>query len=373
MKNSFLVVVGLISILFSNEVRAQSKLGEVALGITGIAALALEIDALFELLELQATRQVIETRPDQNAFKVKVLKRPGSKITDISLESVLVYEVTFYDKFTQNEVSKEVLVAFTSPNWINGFGVEYSLITWRWFDKEEWNDLFATFIEIASPSNVESGMVGTWYEIDEDEFVNGSDQIIIRRMGDGSISTNEYFQKANEQVSIAELKLEAKKFDCSRDKMINSGLERLLVPIYDIGRDQYLTGEFSEDLVLVVNEGALGIYLKSTGRLVQIPRVTVSAIQEFVNSELTTLDISDVRGIITSINTAVQGEKTEFKIGDKGFFEISRETWIEIEIIEVESNYGSTEEFILTIQYLDDGRIQDRKVRSDSDKLRWQE
>ena len=188
LKTVFRVIIYILAWNTISPARVYAQNKEVseaiAMGV-GLFAAAWEIDQFFEYLELQAVQQVLEAHPTEgaNSFGVKVFRIPKQKISDISNESMLVFSVRFFNVKTQAEYERKVLFAHTSPGWINQNGIEYSRLEWVWYDADQWNELFARFVDISTPINVGGMSVPLVRRIPEDEFVMGENQFFLNRMG----------------------------------------------------------------------------------------------------------------------------------------------------------------------------------------------
>lgn len=396
MKNLGLFIVFLTVLSPAAGLAQGNKSDNVAAGVAlglGIFKAIQEIDRYYELLELQATQQVLDRYEDEQAFRVKVLKVDGEKITDIASESMFVFEINFYDRFTQQETRREVLFAFTSPGWVNEFGIEFSAVEWVWFDKEKWNNLLAEFIRISTPLTPRNGKVPYARPIDSQDYLASDGQFYLIRMGDFDTNRIEYYEQSSDSVPIANVRMKAKDFIVQMGDLQYG--YTLTIPGYNIGRDQYLSAKIDDGITIVANEGALGFYRESVGRIVQLRRVMVNTIHEWMNTfvrEVTSFDRliqSNTAAKLDAMNAAaaraeaaaeanrrklelervtVEGKAT-FSAGDLGYIDIKGE-WVRCAI--ASSRIDSVNQlFWVTVTFQADGKERTKTIQSNSSEVIW--
>ena len=145
---------------------------------------------------------------------------------DLSSVGVLSFEITDI-----NTSKKYILFAFTSSGWVNEYGVDFSKLMWKNFNKDEWNGLMQSYIETASG-----------------------------------------------------VKLSKK--DVANSKIVNTGVKngsKFILKFDSIGGDTYLTSDYSEEFKIVFNERSLGLYLKQTKDLVQVRRKSIIKAHNHLN------------------------------------------------------------------------------------------
>ena len=219
-----------IALLFPSKTYSQK--GEAAAAaagvLVGIGAGIAAIEMLKEQLELGAVEYALNNYPDIIDFELKTKSLGGVKMKDISSVSIVTFEL---ENLKTNE--RFIMFAFTSNGWFNEFGVDYSLLSWKRFAVEEWNDLMKSYIETASKQTID---------------IN----------------------------------------DVAQSKIVNKGVKKnkdWLVNFDKLKGDVYYTSNFSEEFKLVFNEKSLGLYLKETSDLVQIARSALIKAHEFLNRQ----------------------------------------------------------------------------------------
>jgi hypothetical protein len=222
----------LATILIPKNLYSQKAEGIAAAAgiVAGIGAGIAAIEILKEQLEQGAVEYALNNYPDIVDFKLKTNSLDGTKMKDISSVSIVTFEL-------ENIITGErfIMFAFTSGGWMNNFGVDFSLISWRRFDVKEWNNLIKAYAETAS----------------------------------------------KKRVTVEEI---------SNSKIVNKGVKKnkdWLVEFDKLGGDTYYTNDYSDEFKIVFNEKSLGIYVKETSDLVQISRSALIKAHEFLNGQKT--------------------------------------------------------------------------------------
>lgn len=197
-----------------------------AAGVLALGGAIAAIEQLKENLEQVAVQQVLSEYPYLENFELKTSSLDGTKAKDLSAVSVLTFQIT-----NRENQDKFVLFAFTSNGWANEYGVDFSKLLWKNFDKKEWNALMKAYVMTASGKSI-------------------SDQEI------------------------------------SESKIVNKGVKngsKFVVEFDKIGGDVYLTKDYSDEFKIVFNEKSLGLFLKSTSDLIQIRRKAIIKAHEHLN------------------------------------------------------------------------------------------
>ena len=197
-----------------------------AAGVLAVGGAIAAIEQLKENLEQVAVQQVLSEYPYLENFELKTSSLDGTKAKDLSAVSVLTFQIT-----NRENQDKFVLFAFTSNGWANEYGVDFSKLLWKNFDKKEWNALMKAYVMTASGKSI-------------------SDQEI------------------------------------SESKIVNKGVKnrsKFVVEFDKIGGDVYLTKDYSDEFKIVFNEKSLGLFLKSTSDLIQIRRKSIIKAHEHLN------------------------------------------------------------------------------------------
>ena len=249
MKN--LILTTFILLLFYKPVIAQEEGVGIAAGLVlGAAAIALSIDNIQEQAELSATKWILSNYPNSKSFSLKTQSFDNKKMKDISAASLMTFYYQDYDvetlEYGKGEYlfkkapnlngQKKILLAFTSPGWVNDYGVDYSKISWFLIDKEEWLNMMVSYAKVASSEKDENILRNT---IIEDGFI------------------------ANKGIK-------------------SNNKKEFLIPFYKLSGDMYLVSDYNDKMKLIYNENSLGIYLKDTQSLIQIKRSTLINTHSFL-------------------------------------------------------------------------------------------
>lgn len=283
MKRFFILLILVIN--FSPKINSQiDELIDV--GVNLIQG-AIELHYIMESLELQATNHVISLRPDAKSFRVKVINFDNVKADDVSQIDVIAFAIVHFDIETYAEKERNILLMYTSPNWITAAGVEVSLIKWQELDRLFWNELYNTYVDMITPISMQNGMAPLIEKIDELEFdANNNNHIIISNLN-GKIDYYNIFE-----YSYPSSMLIAENSGFNYDKRViekTSGRSNAyrtdIIPSYKLRGDDYIIENFDEHTILVYNEKTLGIFDKRTKEQVQFPLATVNQINWFLNKQ----------------------------------------------------------------------------------------
>ena len=169
------------------------------------------------------------------SFSLKTLDFDGKKLKDLSEASVITFEIQQFvpknDPILDGK--KQVLFAFTSPGWVNEYGIDYNKVNWFLFDSEEWMKMMVAYVKVSS---------------DEKNEAN-----IQNRLTEG--------------------------------KVVDKGVKvksKLVIPFFNLSGDMYVVTDYSTEMKLIYNERSLGIFLKETSDLVQIKRAELIKVHEYL-------------------------------------------------------------------------------------------
>ena len=213
-------------LLFPTNIKAQDEgIAAAAAGLLAVGGAIAAVESLKESLELRAVEYILREKPDFVDFDLSTNTLNGVKANDLSNVGVVTYEVI-------NNVNdqKLVLFAFTSEGWWNEYGVDYSKILWKFFDKKSYAGLLAKYLTLAVGEDVSDIDVAT------------------------GMFRNKSFTKMDGDV------LEFNKMD----------------------GDSYLVLDYSEEFKIVYNERVMGLFLKETYDLLQVKSRTVIRTHEFL-------------------------------------------------------------------------------------------
>ena len=213
-------------LLFPTNTKAQDEgIAAAAAGLLAVGGAIAAVESLKESLELRAVEYILREKPDFVDFDLSTNTLNGVKANDLSNVGVVTYELI-------NNVNdqKLLLFAFTSEGWWNEYGVDYSKILWKFFDKKSYAGLLAKYLTLAVGEDVSDVDVAT------------------------GMFRNKSFTKIDGDV------LEFNKMD----------------------GDSYLVLDYSEEFKIVYNERVMGLFLKETYDLLQVKSRTVIRTHEFL-------------------------------------------------------------------------------------------
>lgn len=222
------IIIALLVVPKSSFAQKGEGAAAAAAGLLAIGGAIAAVEQLKEGLEQVAVEQVLTEYPDLVDFELKTSSLDGTKAKDLSSVGVITFEIT-----NRKNLQKYVLFAFTSNGWANEYGVDYTRLIWKKFDKQEWNQLIKTYVYTASGNDL------------------GTEQI-------------------------------------SKSKIVNRGVKdgsKFIVQFDKIGGDVYLTNDYSDEFKIVFNEKSLGLFLKETSDLIQISRKAIIKAHEHVNDQ----------------------------------------------------------------------------------------
>ena len=222
-----LIMMAIVSLLlFPTNTKAQDEgIAAAAAGLLAVGGAIAAVESLKESLELRAVEYILREKPDFVDFDLSTNTLNGVKANDLSNVGVVTYELI-------NNVNdqKLLLFAFTSEGWWNEYGVDYSKILWKFFDKKSYAGLLAKYLTLAVGEDVSDVDVAT------------------------GMFRNKSFTKIDGDV------LEFNKMD----------------------GDSYLVLDYSEEFKIVYNERVMGLFLKETYDLLQVKSRTVIRTHEFL-------------------------------------------------------------------------------------------
>ena len=213
-------------LLFPTNIKAQDEgIAAAAAGLLAVGGAIAAVESLKESLELRAVEYILREKPEFVDFDLSTNTLNGVKANDLSNVGVVTYELI-------NNVNdqKLLLFAFTSEGWWNEYGVDYSKILWKFFDKKSYAGLLAKYLTLAVGEDVSDIDVAT------------------------GMFRNKSFTKIDGDV------LEFNKMD----------------------GDSYLVLDYSEEFKIVYNERVMGLFLKETYDLLQVKSRTVIRTHEFL-------------------------------------------------------------------------------------------
>ncbi len=279
MKSKITLFFALI-FLFKSNVKSQSTQNLVLEGANlltaGISAAVL-IEQYKEILELDATEYILSNHKEFKDFKLKVLDLEGIKLFDLSNMSCVTFSVESFSGNFRNVKEKKILMMFTSSGWCNSNGINFSEVRYHLFDKDDWNDMYMTYCNLA---------IDKKYKLISDKNKIPFPKKIWKE--NFKEYDSNYFKTTNE--SFTEIFYKYELYDVSEAKLTSSGISIKsisdpgnFIPFVKLDGDSYLTTDYSSKFKLAYNENCLGIFLKDLSKLSQIKRSTMNKIHEFIN------------------------------------------------------------------------------------------
>ena len=270
-------------IVCSSGVKGQSRGENVAAGIgtaLAIGAVAFEINQIIEMWELTATEYVLDTRPDASEFTLK-LNRPFSNSTkwsDVSNVSILSFNIGYSKHANQENTEREVLLMFLDPGYMTEYGIDLTLVSWRYLSTDDWNELLQVYIRSAVGFDVvEEGRAYIYEPIKSRE----SDSYEVKQsIVTGSNDTLVY-GKTTRYIPLGKMQIGTKSLYFDKPGEIGSRID--IAPLQDLQGDSYIRSSFNDQMDILYNERSMGLYLKDTKRLIQLNKSVVNSIQDFLN------------------------------------------------------------------------------------------
>mgnify|MGYP001440300042 CR=1 FL=1 len=270
-----LVVATICSTVSTAQNRGQAAAAGAGAALA-IGAAAFQMHQLIEMWELAATEHVLATRPEENEFSVK-LNRPssGSKWSDVSGVSILSFNVNYSINKTEFNSKREVLLMFMDPGYMTEYGIDLTLVTWKYLSRDEWNNMLYLYLEGAVGFNaIENGYVYFYDKIKEkkkDDYKNV--EMITNEDGE-----TDYFARSTRYIGINRVKISNKELFYGSGESYTK-----ILSFRKLNGDSYIRSSFSDQMDIIYNERSLGLYLKGSNRLVQLNRQVVNDIHEFLN------------------------------------------------------------------------------------------
>ena len=236
-----LIIAFAVLLLIPNNLKSQddgAAAAAVAAGLLTIGSGIAAVEQLKEQMELKAVEELLYSYPEIKNFQLKTSTLSGLSTKDISNADVVTYEISIIGG------ERLVLFMFLSAGWSNEYGLNFSKVKWKLFDRKNWLDLMKAFVETASRKEVSFEEL-TYSDITKKGLKNGKEYIL--------------------------------EFDKLRG-------------------DVYYTMDYSDEFKVVFNEGTMGLYIKQTdvdnnefrrggvrGDLVQIRRKAITRAHNFLN------------------------------------------------------------------------------------------
>lgn len=271
-------LIGLILNVHNTQAQKNAGIAVAAGAIVGAVAVGLAIETYKEQMELYAAEHLLESQDYIKKFELSIIDFEGVKSSDLSNVSIINFGVRLTNEANLQE--NNVLMMFLSRGWLTEFGVDVTKVKWKLLSTEEWDNIFFTYIELASPVKLNNkNTLPIYKETPKSNYLdNGS--FFVHRNSSGIAKT---YQKSTETTKIGLGNLTGSEFQYLSTSKSNEGKFELAFPLAQFNGDTYLLKDFSSEFKVIYNERTMGLFIKSLDRLVQLQRSTVNLIHDFLH------------------------------------------------------------------------------------------
>ena len=286
----------ILLLVFSNNSYSQKDsdvTATVAGLIVGAAAVKLAVEQYKERLELLATNHILENYSQYEYFELFSLglKQYEKTFDPSNIKSHIFVLKPFDQEGNRLKDEYKVLVMFMSTGWWNEYGVDFSLLDFKLFGKDEWNSIMTEYLSIASDTNIENNKIYPIQYFDRytrefKEYNPDEEYDYLLKEGNNVV---EYGVKSDDiTFDFGDIKIKR------RDVVIDTDREDLRSTPFRNGQpilkfrpkltgDTYIVKDFSDEFKVIYNENTLGLFLKSTNELVQYKLFTINEISKTLN------------------------------------------------------------------------------------------
>jgi hypothetical protein len=271
-------LIGLILNVHNTQAQKNAGIAIAAGAIVGAVAAGLAIERYKEQMELYATEYLLESQDDANKFELSIIDFEGVKSSDLSNVSIINFGVRLTNEANLQE--DKVLMMFLSRGWLTEFGVDVTRVKWKLLATDEWDNIFFTYIKLASQVKLtDKNALPIYKETERKNYMDNGNFIIHRNSSDIA----GVFQKSSESFKIGIGKLSGNDFQYLSTEKSAEGKYELAFPLAQYDENTYLLKDFSPEFKVIYNEKTMGLYIKSLNRLVQLQRSTVNLIHAFLH------------------------------------------------------------------------------------------
>lgn len=271
-------LIGLILNVHNTHAQKNEAVAVAGAAIVGAVAAGLAIERYKEQMELFATEYLLESQNDVKKFELSIIDFEGVKSSDLSNVSIINFGVRLTNEANLQE--NKVLMMFLSRGWLTEFGVDVTRVKWKLLSTDEWDNIFFTYIELASPVKLtDKNTLPIYKETENKNYLDNGNFIVHRN----SLGKTEAYQKSLETTKIGLGKLSGSEFQYLNTLKSNEGKFELAFPLAQFNGDTYLLKDFSPEFKVIYNERTMGLFIKSLDRLVQIQRSTINLIHTFLH------------------------------------------------------------------------------------------
>lgn len=276
---------------------AQAQAGKTALIAGGAAIIAgvaiyASVEQVHEGLEQQATEWFLANHPDERLFRLKIKSVSGTKLSDLSNVSCMLYTVHTYHPETRKIKDKFILLGFHSLGWINENGVNFQKISYYLINRSQWEEFIKLWVETVSPVKIDwKKGIPDFVKCNERKFDSkDSTYLAISNNVDGTISTN-YFERITYfNLSIFSLRFSGKSIDKDYyEADSEEAYDVLLIPINKVDGDTYIRSERKLSFIdsyLVGNEKTICLFRAEEQQLVQLNLDLINFVQSVFSKDI---------------------------------------------------------------------------------------
>lgn len=276
---------------------AQAQPGKTALIAGGSAILAgvaiyASVEQVHEGLEQQATEWFLANHPDERLFRLKIKSVSGTKLSDLSNVSCMIYTVHTYNPESRKIKDKFILLGFHSRGWINENGVNFQKISYYLINRNQWEEFIKLWVETVSPVKIDWSIgIPDFEKCNERKFVpKDSNYIALSNNIDGVVSTN-YFERVKYfNLSIFSLRFTGKSIDRDYYEVASEeAYDVLLIPINKVDGDTYIRSECKLSFIdsyLIGNEKTICLFRADEQQFIQLDLDLINFVQTFFSKEI---------------------------------------------------------------------------------------
>lgn len=285
MKKIFTLILALFMIL---NIQGQNNSTENQIasaiigGIVAGAAASVAYNQYEERVELIATNYILDNYPEYKNFYLSLSNH--SKANDYwDPSSVKVNAFTFENYKLDSQLEKKVLLMFNDYGWINEYGIDLNLVTYRFVDKDEWNDIVLEYLSLASGKDV----ANTFYE--KERVMKSSSKRKFENINPNEKNVSPIENASSNVVGYEVTNMDTKytlsDIEILKNRVVLRQKKSVFLMTLDFkGGDLYRVSDYSDEFKIIHNESKLGLFLKENKELVQLSLNAVNRITAYLNN-----------------------------------------------------------------------------------------
>lgn len=285
MKSRFLTFIFILCTLTPSQLKAQNRGGlNTAAALVGITALIgagiYEYNQYIEVLELNATEYYLSKYPSRK-FSLSLVMKDGSAFKDLSNVSVLNFVIEDFDTtVVPDENRRRLLSFFLSSGWANEYGIDFTRVIPKEWNKEEWTRFYIQYASLASGVEIaNANTIPAFSLVSYNEYENYEGLKITASVDKG---THGVFEPYINNLGYVSLGSNIIANDMGLHKILSDGRKVLFLPFNSGFEDSmYFVKQFNDEFKIVFNKGNMGIFLLETNDLVEMKRDWLNKITNF--------------------------------------------------------------------------------------------